>query len=291
MPSIFLLKYIKPKTMTRYIFFIPFSYCLLFMSCRSNQPVDAKPVDKAATVSPLTTMKWVDLTHAFDSASLYWPNNTRKFELITEAKGITPGNYFYSSYSLCAPEHGGTHIDAPVHFAENKSSVDQIPLTSLIGSAIKIDVSARALANRDYLISVADIEAWEKTNGQIPDQSILLFQTGYGKYYPQRKEYFGTEKTGAAAIPLLHFPGIDPEAAKWLVAHRKIKAIGLDTPSLDYGQSKDFQTHRILLAESIPGFENLAMLDQLPEKNIFIIALPMKVRGGSGGPLRIVAGM
>lgn len=117
----------------------------------------------------------------------------------------------------------------------------------------------------------------------------MLFRTGYGKYYPDAKKYFGTDEKGTAAIPHLHFPGIAPQMADWLATQRKIKALGLDTPSIDYGQSSDFKTHQVLLGKNIPAFENVANLDQLPEKNIYVVALPMKIRNGSGGPLRIIA--
>ena len=154
-----------------------------------------------------------------------------------------------------------------------------------------IDVSKNALSNRDYLISIQDVENWEKENGKIDNGTILLFKTGYGQYYPDREKYFGTAKKGIEAISELHFPGIDPALATWLVKNRKIKSIGLDTPSLDYGQSKDFKAHQILLGENIPGFENVANLDSLPIKGSYIVALPMKIGGGSGGPLRIIAGI
>ena len=232
---------------------------------------------------------WVDLTYAFDSTTLYWPNNPNGFEHHVDFKGQTPLGYFYSSYSVCAPEHGGTHLDAPIHFAEGKHTVDELPLKQLCGNAVVIDVSTQALKNRDFLIGVADIENWEKENGTINDSSIVLFKTGYGQYYPNREKYFGTALRGLEAIPLLHFPGIDPNAAKWLVEKRKVKAVGLDTPSLDYGQSKDFQTHRVLMGANCPGFENVAHLDKLPSKGIYIMALPMKIGAGSGSPLRIVA--
>lgn len=233
--------------------------------------------------------EWIDLTHAFDKNTLYWPNNVNGFELRTEAEGVTPGGYFYSSYSLCAPEHGGTHLDAPVHFAAGKLTADQLPLSSLTGEAIVVDISAAAGKNRDYLLSVADLEAWEKKHGRIPDQSIVLVRTGYGRFYPDREKYFGTGRKGPQAIPELHFPGIDPLAAQWLVERRKVKAMGLDTPSLDYGQSGDFRTHRVLMGANCPGFENLANLDKLPATGIYVVALPMKIAGGSGGPLRIIA--
>lgn len=233
--------------------------------------------------------KWIDLTYTYDSTTLYWPNNIKKFEHNTDAEGKTALGYYYSSYSICTPEHGGTHLDAPIHFAENKLTVDQLPLSSITGNAVVIDVSAKALANRDYQISIADIENWEKVNGKIEDNTIILFKTGYGQYYPNREKYFGSAKTGPEAIPELHFPGIDPVTTEWLVKNRNVKALGLDTPSMDYGQSKDFKTHQILLGNNKPGFENVAHLDQLPAKGIYVVALPMKIGKGSGAPLRIIA--
>ncbi len=234
-------------------------------------------------------LSWIDLTHTFDSTTLYWPNNTKPFLHTTEAEGFTDKGYYYSSYSICTPEHGGTHLDAPIHFAAGKLSADKIPLTSLTGNAIVVDVSKKALGNRDYLVSVEDWQQWEKENGPIPDGCIVLIRTGYGQFYPNREKYFGSPKTGPEALPELHFPGIDPAAAEWLVKERKVKAVGLDTPSLDYGQSKDFRTHQVLMGNNVPGFENLASLDKLPLKNIYVVALPMKIGGGSGGPLRIIA--
>ena len=239
----------------------------------------------------LENMEWIDLSYSFDTTTLYWPNNVKSFEHTTDAEGITPLGFFYSSYSICTPEHGGTHLDAPIHFAANKLTVDQIPMSSLTGNAVVIDVSKNALANRDYQVSIADIENWEKENGQIPENTIVIFKTGYGQYYPNREKYFGTALKGVEAIPLLHFPGIDPATTKWLVENRKIKAMGLDTPSMDFGQSKDFKTHQILLGANKPGFENVANLDKLPAKDIYIVALPMKIGKGSGAPLRIVAGI
>jgi kynurenine formamidase len=235
--------------------------------------------------------KWVDLTYAFDSTTLYWPNNLTGFVHHTDAAGKTALGYYYSSYSVCAPEHGGTHLDAPVHFAEGKMTVDELPLSSVTGDAVVIDVSKNALANRDYLVSVADVENWEKEHGKIADDMIVLFRTGYGAFYPDREKYFGTAKRGVEAIPELHFPGIDPQTTQWLTEKRKIKALGLDTPSMDYGQSKEFKTHQILLGQNKPGFENVANLDKLPATGAYVIALPMKIGKGSGAPLRIIASL
>jgi kynurenine formamidase len=237
----------------------------------------------------LSAGKWIDLTYSFSEQTLYWPNNPTGFKLDTQVNGVTPAGFYYSSNAFSAPEHGGTHLDAPIHFAKDHLTADQIPLTYLTGNAVVIDVSEKALKDPDYLISVKDIENWENKNGIISDSSIVLFRTGYGKYYPDAKKYFGTDEKGADAIPKLHFPGIDPAAAEWLTSQRKIKAAGLDTPSIDYGQSKDFKTHQVLLGKNIPAFENIANLDRLPAKGSYIVALPMKIKNGSGGPLRIIA--
>ena len=123
----------------------------------------------------------------------------------------------------------------------------------------------------------------------MPDGIIVLLRTGYGAFWPDREKYMGTAELGAEAVEKLHFPGLDPEAAKWLVQERKIHAIGLDTPSIDRGQSSLYESHQILFKANIPAFENVANLDQLPESGFTVIALPMKIRDGSGGPLRIVA--
>jgi kynurenine formamidase len=259
------------------------SSLLFIISCGKKEE---KHIEKRIIIKE---NNWIDLTYTFDSTTLYWPNNVCGFEHKEDFKGTTPGGYFYSSYSICTPEHGGTHIDAPIHFAKDHLTVDSIPLSSLSGRGIIVDVSEKALKNRDYQVTVADLQAWEKANGEIKTGTIILFRTGYGQFYPNREKYFGSALTGEKAIPELHFPGISAEAATWLVKTKKAKAVGLDTPSMDYGQSKDFMTHRILLGANIPGFENVAHLDQLPLKGFEIMALPMKIGGGSGAPLRIAA--
>lgn len=233
--------------------------------------------------------RWVDLTHTYDGATLYWPNNTRGFEHTEDFRGTTPGGFFYSSYSLCTPEHGGTHLDSPIHFADARWHVDEIPLDSLIGPAVVVDISTRSAVDPDYLLSVADLEAWERRHGPMAEGSIVLVMTGYGRHYPDRQRYFGTARTGQAAIPELRFPGIGPEAAQWLLDRRAVKAVGIDTASIDRGQSTDFRAHRILLGANRPAFENVANLHLLPARGALVVALPMKVGRGSGGPLRIVA--
>ena len=225
-------------------------------------------------------------TYDFSAETIYWPTG-EPFKHTKEFEGVSNKGFYYSAYKYSASEHGGTHIDAPIHFAKEGNTLDQIPLEKLVGRGIVIDVSQKL--NKDYQITTSDITSWEKKNGKIKDDSILLLYTGHSKYWPNKLEYLGTNKIGIEGVKELHFPGLHPDAAKWLVENRKIKAIGLDTPSIDYGQSQSFECHQILLEKNIPIFENVANLNKLPPKDVKIIALPMKIKGGSGGPLRIVA--
>jgi kynurenine formamidase len=248
----------------------------------------AERAERAASIGRRDPERWIDLTHEFSSDTIYWPT-AEPFKLTTVAEGVTEKGYFYSAYSFCAAEHGGTHIDAPAHFAKGGESVDQIPLDHLIGDAVVIDVSKRALADRDYRVGVDDLAAWEKENGRIPDRSIVLIRTGYDRYWPDRVKYMGTDRRGTEGVKELHFPGLHPDAARFLVEQRQMKAFGLDTPSVDYGQSTQFETHQVFASHGVPGMENLMGLDELPAKGAWLIALPMKIKGGSGGPLRVVA--
>lgn len=235
----------------------------------------------------LSGVKVVDLTYAFDDKTLYWPTSPTTFKLDRLSYGKTEAGFFYASNAFCTPEHGGTHLDAPIHFAEGKRTADQIPLEQLIGPAVVIDVSAKAAADPDYRLTAEDVRAWETKNGAIPKDSIVLLRTGWGKRWPDRKRYLGDDKPGDASN--LHFPSYGAEAARYLVEQRKVGVLGVDTASIDHGPSKDFIVHQIANGANVPGLENVANLESLPETGAWIIALPMKIAGGSGGPVRVVA--
>ncbi len=232
--------------------------------------------------------KIIDLTYAFGEDTVYWPT-AEGFKLETVFKGENEKGFHYEANNYSAAEHGGTHLDAPVHFFANRHTTDEIPLERLLGPAVLVDISPKCDANPDYQIQTQDLIEWEKRNGMLLNNVILLMRTGFGKFWPDRKKYMGTEKVGDQAISKLHFPGLHPNAAEWLVTNRSVKAIGIDTPSIDFGQSTGFESHITLYEKNLPAFENVANLDMLPEKNFLVIALPMKIRGGSGAPLRIVA--
>jgi kynurenine formamidase len=230
----------------------------------------------------------VDLSHPFNEQTIYWPT-ARQFKLTKVAEGETEGGWFYAANDFEAAEHGGTHLDAPIHFARGGDTADQLPLRRLVGEAVVIDVSKRALEDPDYLVSRSDIGAFEKRNGRIPRRAIVLLRTGFDRYWPDAERYLGTAERGEQAVPKLHFPGLAESAAQWLVRERAVKAIGIDTASIDYGQSTDFRAHRVLGAANVPVFENVARLGDLPKRGFSVVALPMKIEGGSGGPLRIIA--
>lgn len=264
-----------------------FLLLILLVSCKENTSSSIEQNETGRAVTEKS--KIIDLSHVFSDETIYWVT-AKEFHLDTVFKGETDKGFFYSANNFSTAEHGGTHIDAPIHFARKGQSVDEIPLENLIGQAIKIDVSSKALYDADYLISVDDFLAWEKAEDMsIPNGSIVLLETGFSKYYPNKVKYLGTNERGPDAVQQLHFPGLSPEAATWLVEKRNIHAIGIDTPSIDYGQSEYFKSHVILLSQDIPAFENLTNLNKLPNKGFEIIALPMKIQGGSGAPLRIVA--
>jgi kynurenine formamidase len=231
--------------------------------------------------------RWIDLTHAFNKDTVYWPT-AKTFTKTEVYRGTTPGGWFYSAYNFSAAEHGGTHMDSPIHFAMRAKTADQVPLSQLIGPGFVINVSRQSADNVDYLVSADDIRAFEAKHGKIPPGAIVLLNTGRAKLYPNRKAYMGTDERGAEAVAKLHFPGLSPRAAALLV-DRKIGAVGIDTPSIDRGQSKKFASHVRLMTNNIPAFENVADMSELPPIGATIIALPMKIEGGSGAPLRIVA--
>jgi kynurenine formamidase len=232
--------------------------------------------------------RMIDLSHSFDHDTIYWPTE-EGFVLERELAGETDGGFYYEAHRFRAAEHGGTHLDAPIHFAEGAASVEALHPSELSGPAVLIDVTDACERDRDYLVSQADFLAWEAEHGMLPRSAIVLLRTGMSRYWPERARYLGTELRGPEGVAALHFPGLDPLAAEWLVRDRRIRAIGIDTASIDHGPSSDFRSHRVLFAAGIPAFENVANLEKLPAEGFSVVALPMKIARGSGAPLRIVA--
>jgi kynurenine formamidase len=246
----------------------------------STRPLAAQPID-------LTRYRLVDLTHAFGPQTLYWPTSPSGFRLDQLAFGQTPGGYFYAAYAFSTPEHGGTHLDAPIHFAANGVTADRVPLERLVAPAVVIDVSAKAATDPLYRLTRDDVLGFERRHGRIGRGTIVLLRTGWSSRWPDRQAYFGDATPGDASK--LRFPSYGSGAAELLVRERRVAALGADVASIDYGPSTDFAVHRIAAAADVPGFENLTRLDELPPTGALVIALPIKIEGGSGGPLRAIA--
>ena len=265
----------------------------LAAACGPPAPAPAAKADATTTSAPdlaaaLRHADLVDLSHAFDAATLVWPTSDA-FRLEQVAAGPTPGGWYYASNVVHTTEHGGTHMDAPIHFAAGQITAEAVPLTRLIGAALVVDVTAQAGTDADYLVTVADLQAWEQAHGRIDRGSLVLIRTGWSARWPDAVRYLGTAGKGEAAVAQLHFPGLHPDAAGFLVSERQIGAVGIDTASIDLGQSTTFEAHRALAAAGVPAFETLTQLDALPARGAWLFALPMKIGGGSGGPLRAVA--
>lgn len=235
----------------------------------------------------LRTARFIDLSYPYNDKTLYWPTATSRFALQEVAHGMSEGGYFYSAYSFCSPEHGGTHIDAPVHFSKDGISIADLSISQLVGPGVVLDFSTEAENNADARLSLEFVKGWEQRNGPIPKGAIVLLRTGWGSRWPNAIEYFGDGTQGD--VSNLHFPGYGQEAVSYLIDKKNVRAIGIDTASVDYGQSQDFIVHQIAAKSGIVNFENVGQLEELPQKGFWVMALPTKIENGSGGPVRIVA--
>ncbi len=222
----------------------------------------------------------IDLTYAISDKLVPWPGDTRWFEAKINAS-VEKDGYFTRSFWML--EHYGTHLDAPIHFPPGKTPVDQIPVKQLFGPAVVLDVRAEGAKDANYQLPGARVEEWEKRHGRIPQGAIVLLRTGWASRWPDAQRYRNQDAQGH-----MHFPGFSVEAAK-LFIERKVSGLGCDTMSVDYGASGDFAVHRLALGAGLYHLENLADLSALPERGAFLIVAPIKLEGGSGGPVRVFA--
>ena len=244
----------------------------------------ADKIDPSPTLDQLCSgeLKTVDLTWPLSDKGAFWPGNDYKpFELHTIAT-LEKNGVLSKAFSM--PEHQGTHIDAPNHFEAGRPSVDRIAIGNLFAPGVLIDVSRQAAADADYALSVADVEAWEKAHGPIPKHAVVLMKTGWGRHFHSLERYRNQDLMGR-----MHFPGFSADAVKFLIDRRDIRGIGLDTLSIDPGQSRDFPVHHLLGARERYGLENLAHLDELPPAGFYLIVAPIKIETGTGGPTRVFA--
>ena len=222
----------------------------------------------------------VDMTYAINGKLPAWPGDEKTFEAQIVA---TPEKDGYLARSFWMLEHYGTHMDAPAHFPPGKFTLDQIPVAHFFGPAVVIDVREETSKDPDYRLSTARVEKWEAAHGRIPSGAVVMIRTGWASRWPDQARYRNMDEN-----KVMHFPGFSVESAKLLVA-RGVVGLGIDTLSIDYGASKDFEVHHVDLPAGLYNLENLANLDQLPEAGAFLIAAPIKLEGGSGGPVRVFA--
>jgi kynurenine formamidase len=244
---------------------------LLLQNMRHDSMLEGIPSGKTRVL---------DLSYAINDKLVPWPGDERFFEAKVNAS-VEKNGYFTRSFWML--EHYGTHLDAPAHFPPGKTTVDQIPVKQLFGPAVVIDVRAESGKDADFQLSAARIEAWEKRHRRIPEGAIVLLRTGWASRWPDVQKYRNQDAKGR-----MHFPGFSAEAANLLIA-RKVSGFGCDTLSIDYGASQEFAVHHLSLGAGLYHLENLADLSELPETGAFMIVAPIKLEGGSGGPVRVFA--
>jgi len=222
----------------------------------------------------------LDLSYAISDKLVPWPGDERFFEAKVNAS-VEKNGYFTRSFWML--EHYGTHLDAPAHFPPGKTAVDQIPVKQLFGPAVVIDVRAESAKDADYQLPAARVEEWEKRHGRIPEGAIVLLRTGWATRWPNVQKYRNQDAQGK-----MHFPGFSAEAAELLI-ERKVSGLGCDTLSVDFGASDDYAVHHAALGAGLYHLENLADLSELPETGASLVVAPIKLEGGSGGPVRVFA--
>jgi len=238
------------------------------------------PQDSWLAGIPAGKTRVVDMTHAINATQPAWPGVEKAFE----AKVIdSPEKDGYFTRSFWMLEHYGTHMDAPAHFPPGQATLDKIPESHFFGPAVVIDVRDEVSRDPDYRLSAARVEKWEAAHGRIPAGAIVMLRAGWAARWPDQARYRNLDDN-----KVMHFPGFSVESAKLLIARGAV-GLGIDTLSIDYGPSKDFEVHHVDLPAGLYNLENLANTDYLPEAGAFVIAAPIKLEGGSGGPVRVFA--
>lgn len=225
----------------------------------------------------------IDLTHPLDEHSPYWPAGRERCPF-TSVVTVNFDSRACFARDLTLPEHSGTHLDAPAHALPGGTPVDQLPVTHFLSAACVVDVRRAMRSSADYLVSIADIERHAKRHGPFPRRSCVLFCTGWAARWPSQEHYINEDAKG-----IKHFPGLSAAAARYLLDRVSPTGIGIDTPSVEGGTATDMTVHRALLEAGSYILENVANLKQLPPRNAAVVALPLRLTGGSGSPSRVLA--
>jgi len=236
-------------------------------------------------VDPFAHHDLVDLTYALSEDSLYWPNGS-PFEYERQLWGAGEDGKWYAMGYFSTPEHLGTHLDAPIHFAESGWTNAEIPVRRFFAPAVVIDISERAASDADTTLQPADIDGWIEQHGDLPDGAIILVRTGWSAKWPDWSGYYGSADPFDTTT--MHFPGVSSAGAERAIATGAV-GVGIDTASIDPGNDLAFRAHRVLAEAQLFNLENLMNLHRLPEAGAYVIALPAKIEGGSGAPARVIA--
>lgn len=257
---------------------------LAFALCASTSPAQqANPLPPLVKGLAAGRVSLVDLTHKLDEGAPYWPEGRTKTPFKAKVAGTYERNGLFSR-ELEIPEHFGTHIDAPAHFDPHGWKVAEIPLDRLIAPAAVIDVTQAVKTHEEYRVTVADIKKWEKTHGALPGGGLVFFRTGWEKRWPSQKEFMKQDAEGK-----LHFPCLTVEAGRYLMEQMKPVGIGIDSPGIDLGADHTYPLHHLTLGAGAYLLENVGNLEALPETGAVVVVSPVKLTGGSGSPVRILA--
>lgn len=257
--------------------FVPAALIVLVSGCT---PPDPAPDGLTLLFSDQLTV--IDLTHPVSAEAPWWPGPATSPFVHDTLAAHPDGAPSFAAYA--APEHFGTHLDAPVHFAEGLASVDRIPTERFFGPAVVIDVTEASAADPDYALTRADVEAWEARHGRIPDDAIVLLRSGWGTKWAEGAPYYNQDADGR-----MHFPGFAPDAGRFFVEERSVAGIGVDTGSVDPGNATEYTVHGITNGAGLFHLENVGDLTGVPESGAFLIVAPIKIEGGSGGQVRVFA--
>ena len=245
------------------------------LACAAALILGAFPIHTGAQSPP----RVIDLGHPLSAGDPSW-DASPAFERSTVATFEKDG---YTAGKIVVEEHFGTHLDAPAHFSKSGWTVDQIPVERFYRPGVSIDVTAAVAKDPDYRVTRADITAFEAAVGPVPEGSVALIATGWDRFWPDRSRYMN-ERNGVK-----HFPGLSADAMEYLAKERRVVGVGIDTPSVDYGPSTQFEAHRISMPLGVYHIENAARLTTLPRKGFTVIVAPIDIAGGSGGPTRLLA--
>src|SRR3954469_8391104 len=260
-----------------------------------RQPVDRRTLTVAINVCILLLAfslsahahaqakpKVVDLTHTLGPKSPDWEGTEKRPFEARDLATFDKNGYFTRYISL--QEHFSTHIDAPAHFSQHGWTVDQIPPDHLVAPLVVIDIAKQSAANPDYTLTVADIATWEKSHGKIPAGAVVEVFTGWTSRWDSMKDYRNADAKGT-----MHFPGYSVAAAQFLVEQRSVYGLGIDTLSVDPGNSSDYPVHQYTAKHNVYHLENSTNLDRVPAKGSTVVVGAANLEGGSGGPVRILA--